>query len=76
MPKLRNISGKLCVKILCNKFEFSVARVRGSHCILVKYVNSVKIGTVVPLHPELKRGTLKGILFLAGISIEEFEKHT
>ena len=34
-----------------------------------------KIGTVVPMHKELKIGTLKGLLKLADISVEEFSKH-
>jgi len=34
-----------------------------------------KVGTVVPMHPELKIGTLKGVLKLAGISPEEFAEY-
>jgi len=33
-----------------------------------------KVGTVVPLHKELKIGTLRGILKLAKIDEEEFAK--
>jgi len=40
--------------------------------VLRKYVSDRKIVTVVPLHPELKPGTLLGVLELAGISREEF----
>jgi len=29
-------SGAECVKILCNKFGFSVSRQRGSHVVLIK----------------------------------------
>ena len=68
---LRKISGKDCVKILCNKFGFRIARTRGSHVTLKKGSG----GTVVPLHPELKVGTLKSVLELAGISDDEFEKY-
>jgi len=52
------ISGKECVKILCNKFGFEVIRQKGSHIILRSSTNP-GIGTVVPNHPELKIGTLK-----------------
>ncbi len=33
------------------------------------------IGTVVPNHKEIKIGTLKGVLELAKISDEDFEKY-
>ncbi len=61
MPKLKKISGEECIKILCNKFDFAVARQRGSHVVLKKETISGKIGTVVPKHRELKIGTLKNI---------------
>ncbi|MGV8172345.1 MAG: type II toxin-antitoxin system HicA family toxin [Candidatus Woesearchaeota archaeon] len=74
MSKLRNISGSECIKILCNKFGFHVVRQRGSHVVLKKITDNNTLGTVVPNHPELKIGTLKGILELAKVSEEEFEK--
>ena len=74
MSGLKNISGKDCVKILCNKFEFQQKRQKGSHVILVKETPQGKIGTVVPLHDELKIGTLKGILKLANITEDEFSE--
>ncbi len=70
--KLPKLSGREVVKILVKKFGFTVKRQRGSHVVLVKYVDDRKIVTVVPLHPELKRGTLLGVLELAEISREEF----
>ena len=74
MPKLKKISGKECVKILCNKFEFNLARQSGGHIILRKETAEGAVGTVVPNHKELKIGTLKGILKLAKIKEEEFVK--
>ena len=74
MP-LKKISGKECVKILCNKFDFKIARQRGSHIVLRKYTPEGSIGTVVPNHKELKVGTLKGVLELARIKEEDFEKY-
>ncbi len=70
MPSLRKISGKECIKILCNHFGFKAVRQRGSHIVLKKD----GIGTVVPNHKELKIGTLKGILELAKVDEEEFAK--
>ena len=70
MPKLRKLSGHDLVKILCNKFGFAITGRSGSHVRLSKETPNEKIGTVVPMHPELKIGTLKGILRQAKISEE------
>lgn len=75
MPKLKKISGKECVKILCNKFGFSVIRQKGSHIILRKETPEGAVGTVVPNHQELKIGTLKGVLELAKVKEEEFAEY-
>ena len=75
MPQLKIISGKECVKILCNKFGFGVVRQRGSHIVLKKETPEGAIGTVVPNHKEIKIGTLKGILELAKIKEEDFEQY-
>ena len=71
MVQLKKISGKECVKILCNKFGFQIIRQSGSHIILKKE-NGERVGTVVPNHQELKIGTLKGVLALAKIKEEDF----
>ena len=49
-----------------------MVRQKGSHIILKKETLTGFIGTVVPNHPELKTGMLKGILELAKITEEEF----
>ena len=74
MSKLPRLSGEEVVKVLTKKFGFEVSRQRGSHVVLVKYVDGRKIGTVVPLHKELKAGTLMGVLRLAQISKDDFIK--
>ena len=43
--------------------------------VLRKETPKGAIGTVVPNHDELKVGTLKGILELAKIDEEDFEKY-
>lgn len=43
---------------------------KGSH---VKYVNGEKT-TIIPMHDEVAKGTLKSILELAGIELEDFLK--
>ena len=75
MPPLRKISGEKVVKILCNKLGFTISGKTGSHVRLSKMTPDGKIGTVVPMHKELKIGTLKGLLKLADIGIEEFSKY-
>ena len=75
MPKLRKVSGEKVVKILCNKMGFSISGRSGSHVRLSKITPDGKVGTVVPMHKELKIGTLKGVLKLAKIDIVEFSKY-
>ena len=74
MSLLKKCSGKECVKILCNKFGFSIVRQKGSHIVLRKETPEGAIGTVVPNHKEIKMGTLKNVLKLAKIDEEEFAK--
>ncbi|MBS3126527.1 type II toxin-antitoxin system HicA family toxin [Candidatus Woesearchaeota archaeon] len=72
MSDFYEISGKDCVKILCNKFGFRIARQRGSHIVLKRETPQGKVGTVVPNHNELKLPTLKSVLKLAKIDEEDF----
>jgi len=74
VPKLRKVSGKEAIRIL-EKLGFVRVRQRGSHVVLKKSTSDGKIGCVVPLHRELKIGTLRGILKQANIDVEEFAKH-
>ncbi len=71
MARLPRLSGHELIKIL-SKFGFHKTRQKGSHAMLVKQIKSGKIGCVVPLHDEIERGTLLGILKQAKISKEEF----
>jgi predicted RNA binding protein YcfA (HicA-like mRNA interferase family) len=68
-PKL---SGIEIVKILTKRFGFRTIRQTGSHAVLSKFVNNKKIVTIVPLHKEVKTGTIFGILSLTHIEKEEF----
>ena len=74
MPQLKKISGKECLKILCNKFKFKTIRQKGSHVLIKKETKEGKIGTVVPMHKELKVGTLKAIIQQTKISEDEFSR--
>jgi len=61
------------VKIPVKEFGSEASRQKGSHAILKKE-SCRKIVTVIPLHSEVKKGTLLGILRLAEISKEDFLK--
>ena len=74
MSKLKKISGKECIKAL-SKMGFQIIRQKGSHVILAKETPEGRVGTVVPLHKELKIGTLKGILEQAKVDEQEFVKY-
>lgn len=74
MLKLPKLSGQEIVKILVKEFGFEISRQRGSHVVLKKMEKGKKIVTIVPLHEEVKPGTLLGILRLARIRKEEFLK--
>lgn len=75
MPLLRKISGEKLLKIFCNKLGFSMLRQRGSHVVISKETIQGKIGTVIPMHKEIKIGTLKAIIKQAKISEEEISKY-
>lgn len=74
MQKLPILSGHEVIKIL-SIFGFATIRQKGSHVVLGKVTTFGKIYCVVPLHKELKKGTLSSILRQAQISKEEFLKY-
>ena len=67
MPSLPVVSGAETVRAL-QKLGFAVVRQRGSHVVLRRG----HAGCVVPLHRELKTGTLSGVLKQAGVPADEF----
>ena len=67
MPKLPRISGSEAIRAL-QKLGFEKARQSGSHVIMRREGK----GCVVPMHAELKVGTLAGLLRQAEISVEDF----
>ena len=67
MPKLPRTSGAAIVRAL-ERLGFVKARQSGSHVIMRRGSK----GCVVPMHSEVKVGTLAGILRQAGISPDEF----
>ena len=71
MPRLPRISGKKAVRTL-EKMGFIISRQTGSHVVLKKLTPDGEIVCVVPLHRELKIGTLSGILKQAQVKADEF----
>lgn len=69
--RLPVVSGSQLVSVL-HKLGWESVRQRGSHVGPKHPEHSALL--VVPLHRELKRGTLNGILRDAGISLEELRK--
>jgi predicted RNA binding protein YcfA (HicA-like mRNA interferase family) len=69
MPKLPHLSGAEIVRVL-ESLGFTVARQRGSHIVLRRGSS----GCVVPIHREVKIGTLSGVLKQAGVSSDEFNE--
>ena len=67
MPKLPRVSGAEALKAL-QRLGFEKVRQSGSHVIAKRGAK----GCVIPMHPELKVGTLAGLLRQADVSIEEF----
>ena len=69
--KLPLISGLEVIKRL-KKIGFIATRQKGSHVRLEKFDGENPIKLTVPLHSELKKGTLNRIIKDAGLSLEEF----
>ena len=65
MSKLRTVSGEAA----------EISGRTGSHVRLSKMTPDGKVGTVVPMHRELKMGTLKGVLKLAKVDEDEFAEY-
>lgn len=67
MPKLPHVSGAAAVRAL-QRLGFEKLRQSGSHVIMRR----ASKGCVVPMHGEIKVGTLAGILRQANVTPEEF----
>ncbi|OGY86500.1 MAG: hypothetical protein A2319_01915 [Candidatus Kerfeldbacteria bacterium RIFOXYB2_FULL_38_14] len=70
MPKI--LSGKQAINILTKYFDFVVISQKGSHVKLKKITKFKNIITIVPVHKQLARGTLRSVLKLAQIEYENF----
>lgn len=66
MPKLPIVSGSDILGAL-QRLGFEQVRQRGSHVVMRRGA----AGCTVPMHREVKRGTLAAILRQAGITLDE-----
>lgn len=60
------------IKILCREFGFYFYSQKGSHVKLKNNLGKRIVMTIVPIHQDLAKGTIKGILRLGEINEEEF----
>ena len=67
MPKLPRVSGAQALKAF-QRLGFEKVRQRGSHIVVRRGAQ----GCVIPMHSELKIGTLAGLLRQADITPEQF----
>ncbi len=67
MPKLPHLSGREIIRAL-ERLGFCEARQNESHVVLKRG----SAGCVVPLHKEVKIGTLAGVLRQAGVKSDDF----
>lgn len=71
MPKMPRISSREAIRAL-ERLGFEPVRQTGSHIVMKKVTEEGEIGCVVPIHRELKVGTLSSILKQAKVTVEEF----
>lgn len=69
MGRLGNISGKQAANAFQKAGWKPIGQV-GSHLVLVK--NGVRVNLSVPQHKELSTGTLRKLIRLAGLSVNDF----
>jgi predicted RNA binding protein YcfA (HicA-like mRNA interferase family) len=72
VPNLKTVSGAEAIKVL-ESLGFRKVRQRGSHVVLRKDTPEGAVGCAVPLHKELKIGTLRGILRQAKVDPDVFQ---
>lgn len=71
MPKLKVFSGQALCALLATQ-GFAVVRQRGSHCVMQKKSGDGTITVPVPMHREIRIGTLQSIIRQSGVPRAEF----
>ncbi|MBI1904596.1 MAG: type II toxin-antitoxin system HicA family toxin [Planctomycetia bacterium] len=72
MSELPVVTGSEAIRAF-SKLGFTVARICGSHHVMKREGHELLL--TVPVHggTNLKRGTLRGLIRAAGITVEEFQ---
>lgn len=73
--KLPIISGQELIKILVNNFGCQSEYGKGDHVKVFRNLTGKILRTVVPLHRELKKGTLLNVLKELEIKREELQNY-
>ena len=73
MGKLRRLSGREVCKILTD-YGFLEVRQGGSHVVMQRRTSERTVTVPIPLHRELKRGTLASIIRQSGLPRSVFEQ--
>ncbi len=72
MGKLKVLSGEEVCKILESQ-DFSKVSQRGSHAVMQKATHNSSITVPVPLHSEVRQGTLLSIIRISSLPRVLFE---
>ena len=72
MGKLRILSGIAVCRIL-EEYGFAEVRRRGSHVVMQRKLPGGTITVPVPVHKELRKGTLRSIIRQSGVPRLKFE---
>jgi predicted RNA binding protein YcfA (HicA-like mRNA interferase family) len=67
----KTFSGKELVKAL-RRIGFVVDHQRGSHIFMYNLENNISV--IIPLHKEIKKGTLNNIIKKVGITVDELKE--
>ena len=73
MPKLGVFSGAELCRILGQQ-GFTAVRQRGSHVVMQQQTVSGTVTVPVPMHREIRIGTLQSIIRQSGLPRSEFER--
>jgi predicted RNA binding protein YcfA (HicA-like mRNA interferase family) len=73
LSKLRAFSGREIVKIL-GKIGFAIVGRKGSHVRMKRQRGKEVLIVIVPMHPELAKGTLRSVLRQANLTVEDLTR--
>ncbi len=72
MPKIGRYSGNEVCRILASH-GFVKVRQKGSHAVMQSRAGGVSVTVPVPLHAEIRTGTLRSIIRQSGLPRHVFE---